>query len=246
MELWLRAAYSLLDQYYIFRRGVFRHEIFKTVSMKGIQKLIKGNLIAAGALAFILQACSDGAERTATDRDSSGKDTTAAQADTSMIDAAQFSIVIDTSDKQLLVVKGADTVKKYAIAVGTAKYPTPVGSFRIHKIDFNPDWTPPEGDWAKNKEYEKPGSAKNPMGRARIVYQMPYTIHGTRDLQSLGEAESHGSVRMANVQVIELARLIMQESGTIKPETWFQEVLADSTKMVSVELQRAISLTNRQ
>lgn len=214
---------------------------------------MKKHLIIASAFAFMLQACSDSADQgTATNQDtSSGQaatpvDTASSATDTSMIAATQFQLFIDTSDKQLLVVRGADTVKKYAIAVGTKKYPTPIGSFRIHQIDFNPDWTPPEGDWAKNKEYEKPGSAKNPMGRARIVYQMPYTIHGTRDLNSLGEAESHGSVRMANQQVIELARLIMQESGTTKPETWYQQVLADSTKMESVKLQRAISLTNRE
>jgi lipoprotein-anchoring transpeptidase ErfK/SrfK len=213
-------------------------------------KMIKKHLAAAIALAFVLQACSDGTDQGNTaNQDTTQRqtpDTTAAQTDTSMIASTQFQIFIDTSDKQLLVVKGADTIKKYAIAVGTKKYPTPVGSFRIHQIDFNPDWTPPEGDWAKNKKYEKPGSAENPMGRARIVYQMPYTIHGTRDLNSLGEAESHGSVRMANDQVIELAKLIMQESGTTKPETWYQQVLADSTKMESVKLQRAISLTNRQ
>lgn len=213
-------------------------------------KVIKNHLFAAIGLAFVLQACSDGADQDNTANQDTAQaktvDTTATQTDTTMIASAQFQVFIDTSDKQLLVVKGADTVKKYPIAVGTAKYPTPIGLFRIHQIDFNPDWTPPEGDWAKDKKYEKPGSAKNPMGRARIVYQMPYTIHGTRDLNSLGEAESHGSVRMANDQVIELAKLIMQESGTVKPESWYQQVLGDSTKMVSVELQRAVSLTNRQ
>jgi lipoprotein-anchoring transpeptidase ErfK/SrfK len=173
-------------------------------------------------------------------------DTTGNEPDTAMLTAPVFSIIIDTSDKQLRVIKGTDTVKTYPISVGTAKYPTPIGNFRIHQIDFNPNWTPPEGDWAKNKKPEKPGSAKNPMGRARIVYQMPYTIHGTKDLNSLGEAESHGSVRMANNDVIELARLIMQETGTIKPESWYQEVLTDSTKMISVDLMRAVSLTNRQ
>lgn len=217
-------------------------------TMKSIQKLMKKHLIAAGAFALVLQACSNSGDQGNGNGDSTGKrnaDSTA-MADTSMISMSQFQIIIDTSDKQLLVVRGSDTVNKYPIAVGKAKYPTPIGAFRIHQIDFNPDWTPPEGDWAKDKKYEKPGSPGNPMGRARIIYQMPYTIHGTRDLQSLGEAESHGSVRMANQQVIELARLILQESGTEKPEAWLQQVLADSTKMESVKLKRDISLTNRE
>lgn len=155
-------------------------------------------------------------------------------------------LIIDTSAKQLAVLKDEDTVRTYPIAVGTAKYPTPTGNFKIHQIDWNPDWTPPEGDWAKNKEYTPPSHPDNPMGRVRIVYQMPYTIHGTKDLQSLGEAESHGSVRMANADVIELAKFIMKESGTEKGEDWYKNVLADSAKMVSVKLQDSIPLTNRK
>jgi lipoprotein-anchoring transpeptidase ErfK/SrfK len=213
---------------------------------------MKKLLIVALSLSYLLYSCAnDTGQKGGTGADSAGQqanlnDTTGNDSDTAMLTAPEFSIIIDTSDKQLRVIKGADTVKSYPISVGTAKYPTPIGSFRIYQIDFNPNWTPPEGDWAKNKKPEKPGSKKNPMGKARIVYQMPYTIHGTKDLNSLGEAESHGSVRMANDQVLELARLIMSETGTIKPESWFQEVLADSTKMISVDLKRAVSLTNRQ
>lgn len=203
----------------------------------------------AGLLAMAIIACTESQNNNAAGQDTAAKqldtNNTATTADTSMVAASQFLLIVDTSDKQLLVIRGADTVKKYPIAVGTAKYPTPIGEFKIHQIDFNPDWTPPEGDWAKNKEPEKPGSKDNPMGRARIIYQMPYTIHGTKDINSLGEADSHGSIRMANNHVIELARMIMQESGTEKAESWFQQVLADSTKMVKVELNKDISLTNR-
>jgi len=211
------------------------------------------SVLLTGFMIFQLVACTESQNNVTanqadtTNRSDSGtaSATPSTPIDTSMVAASQFGIIVDTSDKQLLVVKGNDTVKKYPIAVGTAKYPTPIGQYKIHQIDFNPDWTPPEGDWAKNKKPEEPGSAKNPMGRARIVYEKPYTIHGTRDIKSLGEAESHGSIRMANNHVIELAKLIMQESGTTKPETWYQQVLADSTKMVQVELVKDISLTNR-
>ncbi len=156
------------------------------------------------------------------------------------------SVVISIGARQLSVLKGSDTIQKYPIAVGTEKYPTPTGNFKFHQIDFNPDWTPPEGDWAKNKDYEKPGSAENPMGRARVIYQMPYTVHGTKDISSLGEAESHGSVRMANNHVIEFAKLIMKESGTERDDAWYTKVLGDSTKMVSVKLNDSIPLVNKQ
>ena len=223
----------------------FRHGFFSASSNQ--IPLMKLFLTTIAVTALIYSCTNDAGDNSkTTDTLQIVKDTANNPADTGMLATSQFSILIDTSDKQLRVIKGGDTVATYPISVGTAKYPTPMGDFKIHQIDFNPDWTPPEGDWAKNKKPAKPGSASNPMGRARIIYQMPYTIHGTKDLNSLGEAESHGSVRMANNHVIQLARLIMQETGTAKPESWFQQVLADSTKMVSVELNRTVSLTNRQ
>jgi lipoprotein-anchoring transpeptidase ErfK/SrfK len=142
--------------------------------------------------------------------------------------------------------KGRDTVRTFPIAVGMPKYPTPEGEFKIHQIDWNPDWTPPEGDWAKNEKYTPPSHTKNPMGRVRIIYQSPYSLHGTKDLASLREAESHGSVRLANKDVIELARLIMEESGQGKPTEWYDQVLRDSTKMQTINLTDSIRLTNRK
>ena len=58
---------------------------------------------------------------------------------------------------------------------------------------------------AGDREPQPPGDPDNPMGRARLVYQMPYTIHGTDNLDSLGQAVSHGSIRLANEHVIPLA-----------------------------------------
>lgn len=156
-----------------------------------------------------------------------------------------INLVISIADRELYVLKKDDTIRRFPIAVGKAKYPTPKGDFKIHRIDFNPDWTPPDSDWTEGKSYTPPAHAENPMGRARIVYQMPYTIHGTKDLQSLGEAESHGSVRMANTDVIALAKLVMEESGTGKPESWYNNVLADSAKMERVKLEHVIPLTNK-
>lgn len=51
------------------------------------------------------------------------------------------------------------------------------------------------------------------MGRARLLYNPPYTIHGTDELDSLGKAESHGSIRVANDVAIELAELLLREGG---------------------------------
>lgn len=156
----------------------------------------------------------------------------------------EIQLMISISQRQLYVMEGSDTIQRYAISVGKQGHPTPQGDFEVHQIDWNPDWTPPDSEWAQDQSYKRPGQAGNPMGRARIIYQMPYTIHGTTDLESLGEAESHGSVRMANAEVIELGRFLMKRTGTKRSEEWFNRVLNDSTTMESVELERPIRLTN--
>jgi murein L,D-transpeptidase YcbB/YkuD len=64
------------------------------------------------------------------------------------------------------------------------------------------------------------------MGRVKIFFKQPdYYIHGTRAVDSLGEAESHGCVRMRNSEVIELAKLVMEHGGQPRPATWYQRVL---------------------
>jgi murein L,D-transpeptidase YcbB/YkuD len=156
----------------------------------------------------------------------------------------EISLILNIPARQLYVYKGDDTLRSYSVAVGQSKYPTPVGNFKVHRIDWNPEWNPPESDWTKDKNYTPPGDPANPMGRVRIVYKMPYTIHGTREISSLGKALSHGSVRMANADVIELAKFLMEESGTGKPDDWYQQVLANPKKMVSVKLKKPIPLAN--
>lgn len=82
------------------------------------------------------------------------------------------------------------------------------------------------------------------MGRVRLLYKPPYSIHGTDDLESLGEKASHGSVRMANEEVIELAKKLMEIGGVDKPDKWYEEVLENREIMVEVSLPDPIPLTN--
>ncbi|RYZ48902.1 MAG: L,D-transpeptidase [Sphingobacteriales bacterium] len=160
---------------------------------------------------------------------------------------AAVNLLIDISDRKLYLIRNSDTEKTYNVAIGMGEHPTPVGDFKIHQIDWNPDWVPPPNeDWSKDKDKTPPGAKDNPMGRVRIVYEKPYSIHGTKDLKSLGKAESHGSVRMANADVIELGRILMNEGQAGKDETWINNALQDSTKMYSAELPVQIPLTNRK
>lgn len=161
-------------------------------------------------------------------------------------ESKETHLILSITKRQLFVMEGADTLQRYAVAVGKEGHPTPEGEFEIHQIDWNPDWTPPDSEWAEDETYKKPGEAGNPMGRARIVYQMPYTIHGTQEVESLGKAASHGSVRMANDEVVQLARFLMERTGTQRPDDWYARVQQDSATMESVKLEKTIRLRNER
>jgi lipoprotein-anchoring transpeptidase ErfK/SrfK len=156
-----------------------------------------------------------------------------------------IKVEIVISERKLHLYDGDRQYQSYDIAVGKETHPTPVGDFKIHRIDWNPDWTPPDSEWSRDQNYKPPGHPQNPMGRARIVYQSPYTIHGTEDIESLGNAESHGSVRMSNEEVIELAQILMEAGGINKKEKWYKRVIGTPDKMVRVNLKKAIPLTNK-
>jgi len=160
-------------------------------------------------------------------------------------EARDIGVLISISDRELYLYEEGEKIRSYDVAVGQEEYPTIPGNFEIFQIDWNPDWTPPDSDWAKSADYKSPGAPGNPMGRVRINYNPPYTIHGTQDLKSLGTAASHGSVRMANPDIIELAKIIMEVTGDSKPEEWYETVLANPNSMVSVELSKPFPLTIR-
>jgi lipoprotein-anchoring transpeptidase ErfK/SrfK len=128
--------------------------------------------------------------------------------------AASLRLEVDLSERRLHVIEGGGVSESYPIAIGKPSYPTPKGTFRVRRIIWNPRWVPPDSKWARNKIARGPGDPKNPMGRVKIFFQEPdYYIHGTREVDTLGQAESHGCIRMRNGDVIALAQRIMAAGG---------------------------------
>jgi lipoprotein-anchoring transpeptidase ErfK/SrfK len=157
---------------------------------------------------------------------------------------AQDALRLELSqeERELYVFVDEEIVDIYPVAIGQPTHSTPTGSFTIHQVDWNPDWTPPDSDWAEGEDYHAPGEEGNPMGRVRMIYRAPYSIHGTEDLDSLGEAESHGSIRMSNEDIKELARLVMKAGGEERTEDWFERVIGEPTEMVEVRLPDPVPL----
>jgi lipoprotein-anchoring transpeptidase ErfK/SrfK len=129
---------------------------------------------------------------------------------------APIALRVSLSTRELRVVQNGKTLVTYGVAVGRPSHPTPTGAFRTGDIEWNPSWTPPPAKWAEKKTYQPPGSAANPMQGVKIYFRAPYYfIHGTNNPGSIGEAASHGCLRMVPEDAKELARRIERAGGNV-------------------------------
>jgi murein L,D-transpeptidase YcbB/YkuD len=113
---------------------------------------------------------------------------------------------------RLDVYEGGIRTRSFRVAVGARKYPTPTGRFEVGRITWNPWWIPPKSEWARRERVTPPGPS-NPLGKVKLQFRDEYYLHGTPLEESLGRAASHGCVRLANADAIELARLVQDVVG---------------------------------
>ena len=157
--------------------------------------------------------------------------------------AAQgLRVLVDLSDRELRVFRGDQLVQTHPASVGSEEWPTPTGSWEFHRVDINPEWNPPNEEWAKDESRKAPGDPENPMGRARLVYRMPNTVHGTDDLNSLGKAVSHGSIRVANEVALNLAEMLLKAGDAWEGPPWFQQMVQNRTTEYQINLQGRVPI----
>ncbi|MDP9178094.1 MAG: L,D-transpeptidase [Gemmatimonadota bacterium] len=155
---------------------------------------------------------------------------------------ATIRLRADLSDKILYVQQNGKVVKTYTFADGSAKYPTPKGTFRVGKVIWHPAWVPPESKWARKKTAKDPGEPGNPMKLVKIFFKEPdYYIHGTDQLESIGSSASHGCIRMDPVEAAELAIRLMEGSGARKDADWYQNAI-EKGQTRSVVLPRRVEM----
>jgi murein L,D-transpeptidase YcbB/YkuD len=124
--------------------------------------------------------------------------------------AQELSLHVNLPAYRLDVLRGEQRIRSYPIAIGARDFETPIGAFDVRYIEWNPWWNPPDSPWAKDEKRTPPGPS-NPMGRAKIEFLPLFYIHGSRE--PLERAVSHGCIRMANDDVLELAELLAKEAG---------------------------------
>ncbi len=123
--------------------------------------------------------------------------------------AAQYPYVITVNRPsfELRFWKNLELAKTYTIAVGAVGYDTPSGLYHIQNKAVNPAWTMPHSDWIAPEDRGKviPGGVpENPLKARWLGIYDGAGIHGTDATSSLGTAASHGCIRMAIPDVVEL------------------------------------------
>jgi lipoprotein-anchoring transpeptidase ErfK/SrfK len=110
-------------------------------------------------------------------------------------------VVIRRGSRKLYLYRRMSFVRRFSIAVGMPRYPTPTGRFSVVNKIRHPTWNPPDSDWAAGLGPVPPGPS-NPLGTRWIGLSAPgIGIHGTPQPWTIGTAASHGCIRMYIRQV---------------------------------------------
>jgi lipoprotein-anchoring transpeptidase ErfK/SrfK len=126
------------------------------------------------------------------------------------------TLVIDLSDRRVYVSRDQQVVSSYPVAIGQAGWETPSGSFQVLEMQRDPKWQHPiTGEVI-------PVGAANPLGKRWIgfLYEGLTHIgfHGTNQEELIGQAVSHGCVRMRNRDVVALYdQIALGTSVTVRP-----------------------------
>jgi lipoprotein-anchoring transpeptidase ErfK/SrfK len=114
----------------------------------------------------------------------------------------QSYLLLDLSDRRVYVYQQGKKKASYPVAIGKKGWETPTGTFKILNMEHNPVWQNPF-----TGEVILPGN-NNPLGAAVIVFfsngKSYIGFHGTPNPHLIGQAVSHGCVRMHNQDILQL------------------------------------------
>lgn len=113
-------------------------------------------------------------------------------------------LVVNLPERGVFLFRGGRFEKFYPLAIGQpGRFQTPQGSFSIVSRVENPAWLPPE--WAGLGEVTVQAGPDNPLGDRWIGLSAPGVgLHATTSPMSIGQAASHGCMRMYPASAREL------------------------------------------
>jgi len=111
-------------------------------------------------------------------------------------------LVLKLSERQVYFYRDNQVQASYPVAIGRSGWETPTGSFEVIQMVSHPTWQHPF-----TGELIPPGS-DNPLGLRWIGFAVKgenyIGFHGTPNEELIGQAVSHGCVRMRNEDVVSL------------------------------------------
>lgn len=111
----------------------------------------------------------------------------------------RYRLVVDLSDAMVYGYWANKRLSNHPVAVGKPGWETPTGNFQVRQKQRNPAWQQPI-----TGEIIAPGP-DNPLGQRWIgffsdgIHQIGF--HGTNEDQLVGQAVSHGCLRMRNEDI---------------------------------------------
>jgi len=133
------------------------------------------------------------------------------------IDPDRTRLVVHLKQRRVVLYRGNVEMGNYPIAIGQAGWETPQGRFQILDMRERPIWIHPLTNKVVPNE-----NVKNPLGRYWIGFWTDGTnwvgFHGTPDSKSVGQAMSHGCLRMHDADIDELYYQVSTGTPvTVKP-----------------------------
>ena len=119
-------------------------------------------------------------------------------------DKYPYFLTVDRGSKRLRFFKNLKLAKTYRIAVGRVGFETPKGLYHVQNKAINVAWQVPEWGGKLAGKTIPGGAPNNPLKARWLGIYDGAGIHGTDDVGSLGTSASHGCIRMAIPEVIEL------------------------------------------
>jgi lipoprotein-anchoring transpeptidase ErfK/SrfK len=124
------------------------------------------------------------------------------------ISPLSIRLEVSLSSRQVTVYQDTQKLKQYPIAIGRTGWETPKGVFKVNQVVRDPVWMNP-----LTGKIIPAGHPKNPLGRHWIGFlsetNLWYGFHGNNDPKSIGQAVSHGCIRMHNADVEDLMRQVV-------------------------------------
>lgn len=125
----------------------------------------------------------------------------APQSETVAVDTP-YRVVVNLTNRQVELYEGETQLKAYDAAIGQDEWQTPTGQFTVLQMQKNPAWEHPI-----TGEVIEPG-ADNPLGTHWVGFWQgdgtQIGFHGTNQEDLIGQAVSHGCVRMRNDDIADL------------------------------------------